>query len=125
MTITVNLNPDAVWEDGTPITVADLECTWQAQLNTPGSIETVGYDVITAVTAGESDKQVIIEFSEPLRPVQDAVLQDHQGRLSSRTATTSRPTSRRTMPISGRQYVLQEWSESQSIMVAERELLGR
>ena len=40
---------EAVWEDGTPITVADIECTWRAQLNTPGSIETVGYDVIKPV----------------------------------------------------------------------------
>ena len=27
MTVTVDLNPDAVWQDGSPITVADLECT--------------------------------------------------------------------------------------------------
>ena len=36
MTITFDINPDAVWEDGSPITWADFECTWQAQLNTPG-----------------------------------------------------------------------------------------
>ena len=29
--MTVDINPDAVWEDGTPITWADFECTWQAQ----------------------------------------------------------------------------------------------
>ena len=53
MTITVALNPDAVWEDGSPITWEDIECTWQAQLNTPGSVETVGYDKITSVSAGQ------------------------------------------------------------------------
>ena len=40
MTVTYNLNPDAVWDDGTPITSADLECTYRASLNTPGSIRT-------------------------------------------------------------------------------------
>ena len=60
MTVTIDLNPDAVWDDGTPITVADFECTWHANLNTPGSIDTVGYDKITSVSAGDSDKQVIV-----------------------------------------------------------------
>ena len=26
MTVTMELNPDAVWDDGTPITVADFQC---------------------------------------------------------------------------------------------------
>ncbi len=30
MTLTFDINPDAVWEDGTPITWEDFECTWQA-----------------------------------------------------------------------------------------------
>ena len=30
MTITYEISPDAVWEDGSPITAADFECTWQA-----------------------------------------------------------------------------------------------
>ncbi|HET7847131.1 MAG TPA: hypothetical protein VFL72_06520, partial [Acidimicrobiia bacterium] len=37
MTLTVDINPDAVWSDGTPITAADFECTWNANLNTPGA----------------------------------------------------------------------------------------
>ena len=37
MTITVDINPDAVWQDGSPITVADVECTWRAARRThPG-----------------------------------------------------------------------------------------
>ena len=49
MTITIDINPDAVWEDGSPITWEDFECTWQANLNTPGSIDTTGWDKITSV----------------------------------------------------------------------------
>ena len=63
MTLTIDLNPDAVWEDGSPITYEDLECTWQANLNTPGSIATTGYDQITSVEAGTSEKQAVVSFS--------------------------------------------------------------
>ena len=54
MTLTIKLNPDAVWDDGTPITSADFECTCKATLNTPGSLTTVGYDKITSVDAERS-----------------------------------------------------------------------
>ena len=35
MTLTVDFSPDAVWEDGTPITMADFQCTYDATMNTP------------------------------------------------------------------------------------------
>jgi len=68
MRLTVDINPDATWSDGTPITAADFECTWQAVLGTPGALTTVGYDQIVSVSAGESDKQAVIEFSEVYAP---------------------------------------------------------
>ena len=52
MTLTIDINPDAVWDDGTPITFADFECTSDAILNTPGSSATAGYDKITSVERG-------------------------------------------------------------------------
>jgi len=60
MTITYDIADEAVWEDGTPITVADFECTMNAVLNTPGSISTSGYDKIVSLSAGDSDKQVVV-----------------------------------------------------------------
>ena len=39
MTVTYTLSDAAVWNDGSPITCGDFECTWQAQLNTPGSLD--------------------------------------------------------------------------------------
>ena len=36
MTITYDINPDAVWDDGSPITAVDFAATWDAALNTPG-----------------------------------------------------------------------------------------
>jgi peptide/nickel transport system substrate-binding protein len=64
MTLTMNINPDAVWDDGSPITYADFKCTFDATLNTPGSLTTVGYDKITSLEQGESDHQVVAQFSE-------------------------------------------------------------
>jgi peptide/nickel transport system substrate-binding protein len=68
MVVTFDINPDAVWDDGSPITAADFECTWQANLNTPGSITTSGYDQIISVEAGDSDKQAVVTFSSVYAP---------------------------------------------------------
>ena len=53
----MNINPDAVWDDGSPITIADFKCTVDATLNTPGSLSTVGYDKITSIDQGASDQR--------------------------------------------------------------------
>ena len=56
---------DAVWDDGTPITSADVEFTWQAILNTTGTLTTVGYDRIASVDTTDP-KVAVVEFTEPL-----------------------------------------------------------
>ncbi len=116
MTVTVNLNPDAVWEDGSPITVADLECTWQANLETPGAIATAGYDQISRVDQGDSDKQAVINFVSvygPYKTLFNPIIKkaavDDCGDISADFSTE--------MPISGRAYMLDSWSEGQSVMV--------
>ena len=49
MLVTYTLSDVALWSDGTPMSAADFECTWQATVNTSGSIITAGYDLITSV----------------------------------------------------------------------------
>ncbi len=68
MTITYDIADEAVWEDGSPITVADFKCTFDAVMNTTGAISTSGYDKITSVEAGDSDKQVVVTFKELYAP---------------------------------------------------------
>jgi peptide/nickel transport system substrate-binding protein len=63
MRVTYTLSDAAVWSDGTPITAADIECTWLATVNTPGSITTTGYELITSVTEGATPQEVAVEFS--------------------------------------------------------------
>ncbi|MEX2275286.1 MAG: peptide ABC transporter substrate-binding protein [Actinomycetota bacterium] len=62
-TVTFNLDPEANWEDGTPITSEDIEFTWLAQLNTPGAISTVGYQDIESMDTSDP-KTVVMEFSK-------------------------------------------------------------
>ena len=63
MRVTYTLSDAAVWNDGTPITAADFECTWLANANTPASYATIGYDRIIAVSEGETPQEVYVDFA--------------------------------------------------------------
>ena len=49
LTITYRLNPEARWSDGTPMTSTDVWFTWRAIIDTEGSLNPTGYDLITDV----------------------------------------------------------------------------
>jgi peptide/nickel transport system substrate-binding protein len=68
MRVTYTLSDVAVWDDGTPISAADFQCTTDATLNTPGSISTTGYDKITSISEGASPQEVIVEFNDKYAP---------------------------------------------------------
>jgi len=64
--VTYTINPDAVWSDGTPITVADLQAQWQALngSNTEFNVaSTTGYEEIASVEEGEDDRQAVVTFA--------------------------------------------------------------
>ena len=68
--VTYDLNPDAVFNDGTAFDWHVFENTWKMSNgeNPDVSINaTDGYDLIESVTAGESDKQVVVTFKQPYR----------------------------------------------------------
>jgi peptide/nickel transport system substrate-binding protein len=123
MTVTYDINPDAVWDDGTPITFADFECAYKANLNTPGAIYTTGYDKITSITQGDSDKQVVVEFSEVYAPYKDlfrAMLKadavDNCEDVSAQFADE--------LPFSARPYKIDSWSLDQVVMSANENYFG-
>ncbi len=117
MTITVDIAEEAVWQDGSPITAADIECSWRAAANTPGSIVSgQGYNLVTSVTAGESDKQAVIEFSQvygPYKTMFDRIIQasavENCDDISGDFSTE--------MAISGREWMIDSWSAEQSVLV--------
>ncbi|RBY89455.1 ABC transporter family substrate-binding protein [Blastococcus sp. TF02A-30] len=66
--ITYDINEDATWSDGTPITAQDLIAQWQALNGTnPAYIvsSTTGYEEIASVEQGDSEKQAVVTFANP------------------------------------------------------------
>lgn len=63
--VTYTVNPDAVFNDGTPIDVRAFQALWKA---TNGSDEayspfnTTGYSLIDSIEAGADDKEVVVTF---------------------------------------------------------------
>jgi len=121
--MTVDINPDAVWSDGTPITVADFACTWQANLNTPGAISTAGWTEIQSVEAGTSDKQVVVEFSTVYAPYKNVFIQILPSHLIADCNDVSGDFLDN-IPVSGRPWLLQEWSDQQAILVPNEAYWG-
>ena len=114
-TVTYRLNPAAVWSDGTPITSTDVWFTWRARLDTAGTLDTAGYDLITGV--GTDDPQVaMVTFSEPYAPWRD--LFDPllpAAALGPNTNIADRLNE--SIPISGGPWLQQSWSQDQQVLV--------
>jgi len=63
--ITYTINPQAVYNDGTPIDWRSFDTTWKANNGTDKAyiaLSTDGYDRITSVTRGADDRQVLVTF---------------------------------------------------------------
>ncbi|MBW3642770.1 MAG: ABC transporter family substrate-binding protein [Actinobacteria bacterium] len=65
--VTYRINPDAMWHDGTPVTVADFEAQWRALNGTDPAfkvVSTQGYDKIENVVPGSDEREVVVTFTE-------------------------------------------------------------
>ena len=123
MTITYDINPAAVWDDGSQITVADFKATWEASLNSPGSISTSGYDLVTGVEAGSSDKQAVVTMK--------AVYASWRGLFSGLIKAAAVKNTMdvsgdfaENIPFSGRPYKIQSWSPDQVVYVPNDKYWG-
>ncbi len=117
MTVTYNLNPDAVWDDGTPITSADLECTYKASLNTPGSIRTAGYDVIASVDASDP-ATFVVTFEQPYAAYKS--LWSDNGIIKADAVANCDDISgdfQDMIPFSGQPWKMESWSPDQLVLV--------
>ena len=123
MTITYDIAPEAVWDDGTPITVADFKATWEATLNTPGSLSTSGYDQITAVAAGSSDKQVVVTLKSNYAAYKNLF----SGIIKASAVENSSDVSADFLdfiPFSGRPYKMESFSKDQIVLVPNENYWG-
>ena len=123
MRLTIDINPDAVWEDGSPITVADFQCNVEATLNTPGSITTVGYDQILSVEAGESDQQVVVEFKTVYAPYRTLFGSLFKAASVADCADISADYAD-FVGDSAREYVMESWSPEQVVYVPNENYWG-
>ena len=117
-TVTYRLDPAARWSDGTPITSTDVWFTWRAKLDTEGSLNTIGYDLITDV--GHDDPHTaVITFSESYAPWRqlfggiEGVLPAHA--FEGETEMSGHWND--SIPISGGPWRQQSWSQEQHILV--------
>ncbi|MGB4138001.1 MAG: ABC transporter family substrate-binding protein [Microbacterium sp.] len=62
------IQPDAVWSDGTPITIDDFDYLWKHLNGSNDQLQvtnTSGYSKVTSVEAGDEDGTVDVTFSTP------------------------------------------------------------
>ena len=115
--ITYELSDTAVWNDGSPITVADFQCTSDATLNTPGSLSTTGYDKITSIEQGASDKEVVVQMSVVYAPYKtlfgNGLLKADEFDDCNDVSTSFDGG----ITFSGREWMLDSWSAEQLVMV--------
>ncbi len=67
LTVAVRLNPDAVWDDGTPVTAADMVGTWRALRGTDERYAVAssdGWDAIADVRPGRDRLGYTVRFAE-------------------------------------------------------------
>jgi peptide/nickel transport system substrate-binding protein len=115
-TITYELSDNAVWNDGTPITAADFQCTVDATVNTPGSLSTTGYDDIISVEEGASPTEVIVTMDVVYAPWK--TLFGSPGLLKADEFEDCNDVStdfEGGITFSGREWLLDSWSAEQLV----------
>ncbi|WP_026821009.1 ABC transporter family substrate-binding protein [Arthrobacter castelli] len=71
MVVEYEINPNAVWNDGTPIDWTAFEATWTAMNGENEKFQpysTDGYSNIESVEQGETPKHVVVTFETPFYP---------------------------------------------------------
>ncbi|MCW2943556.1 MAG: extracellular solute-binding protein family 5 [Actinoallomurus sp.] len=66
--ITYDINPKAVWSDGTPLGYRDFQALWRACDGRHRAYQitaSTGYERIESVERGASDRQVVVTFARP------------------------------------------------------------
>lgn len=118
-TVTYQLNEDANWDDGTPITSADVAFTHDAYLDTTGTITTAGYDVIDDVDDSDP-KTVVITFTEPYAAWPE-LFGGNSAYILKADAFESTDTADELIteiPFSGGPYMLTEFSATEALLTA-------
>jgi peptide/nickel transport system substrate-binding protein len=119
--ITYHLRPEAVWDDGSQITSADVQYTWNVIMKTTGAYTTSGYDQIKSIDTSDP-KTAVITFKAPYAAWAD--LFGSFGGISvilKKAAFSGKVNLAKEMqtsyPFSGGPWKLQSWSKQQAVLV--------
>lgn len=123
MTVTYSLSDVAVWDDGTPFSLADFECTYNAIMNTPGSLSTTGYDQIVAIEQGAAENEVTVSFATLYAPWRLLF----GGLLKAAETPDCNDVSAAFdggIPYSGNEWQIDSWSAEQLVLVPNEGYIG-
>jgi peptide/nickel transport system substrate-binding protein len=131
-TVTFNINPDANWADGSPITSADFDFTWRAIMNTSGAFTTTGYDLITKVDTTDP-KKAVVTFKSVYVDWPDLFGGAFQGFFEKaafpKFANNPKPNLKDEMldniPFSGNAFKLDSWSQDQAVLTRNDNYFGQ
>jgi peptide/nickel transport system substrate-binding protein len=120
-TLTYKLRPEAVWDDGSPITSEDVKFTWDAIMKTTGTIGTTGYDQITSIDTSDP-KTAVIHFKQPYSDWQDLFGGNNaNGVVLKKAAFNGKVNLKDEMQtsygFSGGPWKLQSYSQQQTVLV--------
>ena len=121
-TVTYRIDPQATWDDGTAITAADFDFTWQAALKTTGTVSAAGYDQIDSVDTA-NPRTVVLKFKEPYAAWPD-LFGGSSGYVLKKAAFPDGPDLSNALQdgiaFSGGAWKLQSWSADQSVLIPNR-----
>jgi peptide/nickel transport system substrate-binding protein len=119
--VTYKLNPDAKWDDGTPITSADVAFSWEAQMKTTGSLTTAGYDQVEKVetpdpqTATYVFKTTYLDWQDINGGFSGVVLQKSKFKSSDVSKDMQNA-----INFSGGPWILKSFSKEQAVLTANK-----
>lgn len=130
-TITYKLNPNANWNDGTPITSADFDFTWKAILNTRGALSTFGYDLIKSIDTSDP-KTVVITFKQVFADWPD-LFGGQTGSILEKAAFPNADPNKPDLsgemqtsyPFAGGPWVLQSWDKQTAVLSRNDNYFGQ
>lgn len=117
-TITFNLDPEAVWNDGTPITSEDIRFTWRAILDSTGTLSTSGYDLITDIDTSDP-ATAVVEFEQNYAPWADLFGGGTQFVLKADefTSTDTADEMLDMISFSGAPWILDSWGSEEAVLL--------
>jgi peptide/nickel transport system substrate-binding protein len=126
-TIVYQINPKAVWSDGTPISATDFIYGWQSQSGNPKftdvggkqylAASTAGYNQIKSVTGSNGGKTVTVVMAKPFGDWQSLFIDLMPAHIASKVGFNSGfQNFGPAVKVSGGPFMIQSYSQGQTLV---------